>query len=55
MVWSWEEVAGSGGHTGYAVNDAVTGKVLSGRNAIASLNETWRKTTCPTCGGSGVV
>ena len=42
MVWSWEEVAGGGGHTGYAVNDAVTGEPLSGRTAIEELNRRWR-------------
>lgn len=42
IVWSWEEIAGGGGHTGYAVNDAVTGAVLSGRRAIEELNGRWR-------------
>jgi hypothetical protein len=55
MVWSWAEISYTGGHTGYAVNDAVTGEALSGRAAIASLNETWRKETCPTCNGTGEV
>jgi len=55
MVWSWREIAGGSGHTGYSVNDAVTGKPLSGRIAIDDLNAEWRQTICPTCNGTGVV
>lgn len=42
FVWSWAEVPQSGGHTGYSVNDAVTGEPLSGRTAIEDLNAIWR-------------
>jgi hypothetical protein len=42
MVWSWEEIPYTGGHTGYAVNDAATGEPLSGRKAISDLNAKWR-------------
>jgi hypothetical protein len=42
FVWSWAEVPHTGGHTGYSVNDAVTGEPLSGREAIEDLNEKWR-------------
>jgi len=42
MVWSWDEVAFTGGHTGYAVIDPVTGEHLSGFDAIAELNQTYR-------------
>jgi hypothetical protein len=42
MVWSWEEIPYTGGHTGYAVNDAVTKEPLSGRKAIRDLNAHWR-------------
>jgi len=42
MVWSWDEVAFTGGHTGYAVIDPVTGEHLSGFDAIVELNQTYR-------------
>lgn len=43
MVWSWAEIAGGGGHTGYAVIDAATGEKCSGYNAIKELNGMWRE------------
>jgi len=42
IVWSYEERAWTGGHTGFAVIDPVTGKRLSGWAAIQELNEMYR-------------
>ena len=42
LVWSFEEVAYTGGHTGRAVIDSVTGEHLSGYDAIIELNEEYR-------------
>lgn len=43
LVWSWAEIPFTGGHTGYAVNDAVTGEELSGCRAIEELNARYRE------------
>jgi hypothetical protein len=42
LVWSFEEVAYTGGHTGFAVIDAVTGEERSGMAAIRELNGVYR-------------
>ena len=42
LVWSFDEVAHTGGHTGFAVIDSVTGEHLSGYDAIIELNEEYR-------------
>ena len=42
LVWSWEEPAYTGGHTGCGVIDAVTGEHLSGFAAIHDLNSIYR-------------
>lgn len=43
LVWSWEEVAWTSGHTGFAVIDPVTAERLSGWTAIQELNEEYRQ------------
>jgi hypothetical protein len=45
LVWSWEEVAFSGSHSGRSVLDAVTEEHLSGYTAIEELNAVWRTPT----------